>query len=152
MLQAAHIPVVPAVPVDVQPLQQAQPPPNAANIAVGPHPRAGGQPAIAINASLSNAPRTLHALWEEWQFGIGGRKPARLFTVHESGVASHKSTFSRRKAFWELMEYLIRSGHTHDEACARIYQVYGENRPVSYILGQIIMHRKHNTSPLMRYG
>jgi hypothetical protein len=108
-------------------------------------------PAIAMDASLSPTPKTLNALWVEWQFGIGGRKPARLFTVHESGVKQLKSTFSRRKAFWELMEHLIRSGYTHDGACDRIYQVYGENRSITYILKQIAVHKANNTSPLMRY-
>jgi hypothetical protein len=107
--------------------------------------------AVAMNASLSSTPASLNDLWVEWQFGIGGRKPARLFTERESGVAQLKSTFSRRKVFWEVMEYLIRTGHTHDGACIRIYQVYGENRSITYILKQMALHRKHNTSPLMVY-
>jgi hypothetical protein len=56
----------------------------------------------------------------EWQFGIGGRKPTRLFPEHESGVMRHKSTFSQLKAFWELMEYLIQSGHTHFNGTASL--------------------------------
>ena len=140
--QAAAANVNVAEPADANVVQQrvhAQPPRGVLNNDV------------AMNASLSPSPRTLHELWAEWQFGIGGRKPTRLFTEHESGVRQHKSTFSRRKAFWELMEYLIRSGYTHDDACARVYRVYGENQSVSSILNQIIAHRRHNTSPLMRY-
>lgn len=151
MLHAAAVPAL-------QPHQQENPPLDAAAVVNVALPRGQvdnnigiGQHAIAINASLSPSPPTLHDLWLEWQFGIGGRKPARLFTSRESGVTRHKSTFSRRKAFWELMEHLIRSGYTYHDACARIYQVYGENQRVSYILNQIIFHRKHNTSPLMRY-
>lgn len=138
----------------VQPQAQAQPREAAVPPLAQPLPERVdriGQNAVAMNASLSPAPRSLHVLWAEWQFGIGGRKPARLFTRRESGVEQHKSTFSRRKAFWELMEYLIRSGLTHEGACARIYQVYGENRSISSILSRINSDRKFNTSPLMRY-
>jgi len=45
-------------------------------------------------ASLSPLPRTLHALWHEFEFGIGGRKPARDFTASERG-GKNKHSFYR---------------------------------------------------------
>jgi hypothetical protein len=36
----------------------------------------GGKNAAALAASLSPLPRTIHALWHEYEFVIGRRKPA----------------------------------------------------------------------------
>ena len=100
---------------------------------------------VALEASLSPSPRTLHILWEEWEFGIGGRKPASQFTEHESGNKHHKSTYSRRKSFWSLVCHLIRRGIPAQDAINRIYGVYGHNLNVSKILDRIIRDRKNNT-------
>ena len=37
---------------------------------------------------LSKSPQDLFVLWDEYQFGLGGRKPARLFTIAEKGKVS----------------------------------------------------------------
>jgi hypothetical protein len=39
---------------------------------------------------LSPNLRSLHDLWEEYQNGLGGRKPARLLTYNERGRVKHK--------------------------------------------------------------
>ena len=36
-------------------------------------------------ATLCDNPRTVGTIWQEWRFGVGGRKPARLFKDRERG-------------------------------------------------------------------
>ena len=74
-------------------------------------------------ATLSRAPRTLHALWDEWMNGIGGRKPARLFTLRERGACKH--LYSKRRKFWSCVERMLDGGTTLLVAIRRIYGVYG---------------------------
>jgi Transcriptional activator of glycolytic enzymes len=113
-----------------------------APIVRGPEQR---QPDVDQNADLCPTPRTLHELWMEWQSGIAGRKPARLFTARERG--RRKSTFCRRKAFWEVVQLMTRRGTTSDEACDQIYQAYGPQLSVTQILDAMIVDRRNNTSP-----
>ena len=35
---------------------------------------------VTFTSSLCKNPRTLHVLWDEWKFGVGGRKAAKHFT------------------------------------------------------------------------
>jgi len=74
-------------------------------------------------ATLSRCPRTLELLWDEYENGIGGRKPAKDFTPRERGQVKHK--YCRRKVFWTVMERLFRRGCTVETAIARIKRVYG---------------------------
>ena len=37
------------------------------------------------SASLSKCPRTLYALWNEYEFGLNGQKAAKNFTSREQG-------------------------------------------------------------------
>jgi Transcriptional activator of glycolytic enzymes len=98
-----------------------------------------------LPATLSPSPRTLHVLWEEWENGIGGRKPASTFTEHESGNKHLKSTYSRRKAFWSLVCHLVRRGHSSQDAINRIYGVYGHDLTISRILNRIIQDKKNDS-------
>ena len=98
-----------------------------------------------MEASLSPYPFTLHVLWDEWEHGIGGRKPTSQFTEHERGVKSRKSTYCRRLAFWSLVNRLINRGHLANDAGIMIYGVYGQNLSVSVILNRIIQDRKDDT-------
>jgi hypothetical protein len=52
-----------------------------------------------LPATLAPTPRTLAELWEEYQFGIGGRKPAKDFEAHERGNETNgvKQKYYRRK-------------------------------------------------------
>lgn len=51
---------------------------------------ADAQPAMPITtASLSRTPRTIHALWQEYEFGTGGRKAAKDFTMAERGKVKY---------------------------------------------------------------
>ena len=91
------------------------------------------------STTLSKCPRTLHVLWQEYQFGIGGEKAARLYTAEERG--RNKYNFSLRKPFWDLVERMIRNGLTGQAAIHRIYEVY-PNAPVTQILRLIRIDKK----------
>ena len=65
-------------------------------------------------------------------FGIGNRKPARLFTSRERGRCKH--TYNRRKIAWNKISELIRAGHTVQVAIDKIYDVYGRSTSLSSIL------------------
>jgi hypothetical protein len=126
-------------------LQPAQPRRNNNNNA----------PAIAANnnnnnnapAVLSPNPRSLHVLWQEYEFGIGGRKAARLFTPAERGRV--KYSYHRRKVVWDKMAELIRAGHTAQTAADLIYQAYGANTPTTRIINQMRRDRQNGGHPLL---
>jgi hypothetical protein len=50
---------------------------------------------IETHARLSPNPRNLHTLWQEYEFGFGGRKPAKDFMAEERGRV--KYSYHRRK-------------------------------------------------------
>ena len=104
---------------------------------------AGGVANPLVSADLSPTPRTLYVLWQEYQVGIGGRKAARLFTREERGKVKHK--YHRRKVVWDLISRLIRAGLTAQVACDRIYNVYGDNKTVTYIINRIKTDTKNGT-------
>ena len=54
------------------------------------------------NAELCPRPNSLHELWLEFQFGIGGRKAAKDFTPNERGGAT-KYKYFKRNFFWDLI-------------------------------------------------
>ena len=44
------------------------------------------EPARPLIARLSKCPKTLNDLWAEYEFGVGGYKPAKLYTAQERGA------------------------------------------------------------------
>ena len=46
--------------------------------------------------NMCRSPTNLHVLWTEWEFGIGGNKPAKKFKPSEQ--ARVKCLYSTRKA------------------------------------------------------
>ncbi len=70
----------------------------AGGVAVAAHQNAAAHPLLV--ADLSPTPRDLYVLWDKYQFGIGGRKPARLFTRTEKGAVKHK--YHRRRVIGDL--------------------------------------------------
>ncbi len=84
---------------------------------------AGPRRVAVYAATLSANPRSLHALWEEYERGLGGRRAARLFTRAERGNVKHK--YHRRKIAWDLISTLVRGGLTAQVAIDRIYDHYG---------------------------
>ena len=73
---------------------------------------------------LMSCPRTLGVLWEEWQNGIAGSKPARLYNGSERG--RNKSRYCRRLVCWKCMKRLCDRGCTVNTAIERIQGVYGD--------------------------
>jgi Transcriptional activator of glycolytic enzymes len=103
--------------------------------------------AAGLHATLSPAPRNLYALWQEYYFGIDGRKPAKDFSPKERGGA-RKVTYCRRKKFWLLVAHLIRSGSSADDACKKIYDAYGHEKTVTSILNSIAIDKSNGTLPI----
>ena len=60
-----------------------------------------------ILPTLVKCPKTLNVLWQEWEFGLNGRKAAKDFTARERGNV--RFTYHRRKVFWEKVSELIRA-------------------------------------------
>jgi hypothetical protein len=122
---------------------------NINRIAIQPARRVGaGRNLNAENAAegeqyvsnLSPTPRTLHVLWQEYEFGIGGRKPARLFTPAERGKVKFK--YSRRKVVWDVIAARVRAGETAQVAIDHIYEVYGAGKTVSYVITMMQRDRR----------
>lgn len=102
---------------------------NVQRIAVQPgvRQRAAGNGATVGMASLAPNLRSLHALWQEYTVGIGGRKPASRFTAPERGRV--KYLYHRRKVVWDVIARLVRGGRTAQVAIDMIYNAYGHAAP-----------------------
>ena len=101
-------------------------------------------------AELSRLPRSLHALWQEYEFGTGNRKAAKDFTPQERGKKSVKHSYYLRKFLWEQVAEMVQSGMEADVACDRIYDVYGRNQSVTFILDCLKRDRRHGGNPALR--
>ena len=98
-----------------------------------------------VSAVLSPHPRTLYEVWDEYNNGIGGRKPAREFSSQERGKVKYK--YYRRKKVWDLVSALTRTGLDCHVAIDRIYQVYGRGKSVTQIIQNIIADHKRRYTP-----
>jgi hypothetical protein len=96
---------------------------------------AAGNLAVPIAATLSPLPQTIHTLWIEYEFGIGGRKPAKDFTPSERGKV--KCNYHRRKVVWDVITVLVWCGWLADIACDRIYEVYGRQQSATNIISTV---------------
>jgi hypothetical protein len=83
-------------------------------------------------AELCPRPKSLHELWTEYMFGIGGRKAAKDFTPIERGRCRHK--YCRRKLVWDCIKCHVHCGYTSNAAIERICQVYGYNLSTTRII------------------
>ena len=92
----------------------------------------GGQNAAVAGLRLSQRPKDLYILWAEYEHGVAGVKPEKLFTARERGA--NKYAFSRRLVFWNMVASLVARGHTSDLAVDKVYAVYGRNQGVTKIL------------------
>lgn len=112
-----------------------------------PNGPAAGQPNVpaAGVAALSPNPRCLYTIWREYTEGIGGRKPARLFSAEERGRAKH--IYTRRKAFWDMVDRMVRRGLIANVAIDRIYTHYGRYLSVTRVLNRIRQDRRMNMIP-----
>jgi hypothetical protein len=103
---------------------------------------------VAPMATLSPHPRSIHTLWQEYEFGIGGRKAAKDFTAAERGKV--KYSYHRRKVIWDAVAELVRSGWTANTACDRIQEVYGRNLSVTDIINRMRRDRVNGGHPNLR--
>jgi hypothetical protein len=83
-------------------------------------------------AELCPRPKSVHELWTEYMFGIGGRKAAKDFTPVERGRCRHK--YCHRKLVWDCIKCHVHCGYTSNAAIERIYQVYGYNLSTTGII------------------
>jgi hypothetical protein len=83
--------------------------------------------------TLSSHPRTLYELWKEYEYGIDGRKPAKAFSKNERG-GKNKFKYCRRRIFWDIIVLHVRAGYTAEMAIEKVYNLYGPNLSVTYIL------------------
>ena len=99
---------------------------------------------VANMATLSGNPRSLRELWQEYQFGISGRKPASQFTPAERNNRAHglKQKYYRRRHVWDTIKRLVANGHTVDAAIGKIRDVYGHSVSVTRIIDGIIRDKK----------
>ncbi len=100
------------------------------------------------NALLSKAPKNLYILWDEWMDGLGGNKPARLFTMWERG--KNKSLYSRRKVFWDKVSENVKAGKSAHEAIDKIYGVYGHEKSVTQVLRCMKNDRKNGGNNMLQ--
>ena len=108
----------------------------------------GGAAAVPYEFTLSKKPSSLHVLWQEYEFGIGGRKAAKEFSASERGRV--KFNYSLRNHFWQLLKDMIRRGYTHTAAIDKIYSVYGKNLSTTRILREIWKDTKNGGHALLR--
>jgi hypothetical protein len=101
--------------------------------------------AVAATATLSPLPRTIHTLWLEYEFGIGGRKAAKDFTLAERGKV--KYNYHHRKVIWDVVAQLVRGGWLADVACDRIGEVYGRQLSVTSIINRMRKDRTTHNGP-----
>ena len=94
-------------------------------------------------AVLCKRPKSLHVVWHEYEFGVGGKKAAKLFTHEERG--RNKFTYCLRKPFWELVEDMIRHGYNHNTAIDKIEDEH-RNMTVTATLQAIKKARRQQLS------
>ena len=84
---------------------------------------------VPYKVMLSNCPRSLFELWQEYEFGLQGWKAAKRFTSQERGRVKYK--YHRRKVVWDMILRLLGRGHSIHTSVGEIERVYGEGKTVS---------------------
>ena len=84
--------------------------------------------------------KSLFDLWDEYLNGVGGRKPARLFSETERGRVKYK--YTRRKVVWDIVRKLVDLGHSSHRAIDMIYNVYGAQTSVTDIINRLRRDKK----------
>ena len=93
---------------------------------------AGGGGGPPVRKLLSDRPKTLEDLWEEWTTGLHGEKAAKDFTAAERGA--DKCRFCRRRVFWDCVRERGRVGHSYKSTITKIRECYGKSLSVTDIL------------------
>jgi hypothetical protein len=114
-----------------------------------PTDTAGGATVLGAALAMTNPhtlmpnPKSLYDLWTEYLTGVGGRKPARLFSEAERGRVKYK--YTRRKVIWDTIRHLVNLGHSSERAADLIYKVYGEQTSVTDIINRLRRDKKNGT-------
>jgi len=61
-----------------------------------------------------------------------------------------KYVYHRRKVLWDKVAEMVTSGLSANEACNRIYEVYGESSSVTQIINQMRRDRRNGGHPALR--
>lgn len=129
---------------ETQPAHAPQPPTQGNPPAQGNPTNYQTRRGISANAVLVERPRSLFELWEEYQTGIHGNKPAKNFTSAERNNRANgiKQKYYRRNKVWQLQLYLIEKGglSIHD-ACDKIMRHYNSIH-ITHIISGIIKDNK----------
>ena len=104
---------------------------------------------LVVVATLSKTPKTLQALWQEYELGGPGRKPVKEWTAEERG-GKHKHTIYKRKFLWNTVSEMVRASIDANVACERIYDVYGHNQSVTKILNALKRDSVNGGHPNLR--
>ena len=94
--------------------------------------------------TLAKCPKTLSALWQEYEFGVNGQKPAKEFSSRER--ENCRFTYYRRKVFWDKVSEMVRAGYTCHAAIDKIYDVY-RNASVTTIINLMKADKKRGGHP-----
>ena len=96
--------------------------------------------ARAANASLSPCPGSLYDLWNEYEHGIGGRKPASQFSHGERGKSKHQ--YFCQNVIWKMVQKMANSVLSSDVVIDHIDAVYGAQMSTTKIINGIIADKK----------
>ena len=97
---------------------------------------------VETNATLSALPRDLLVLWREYQHGLNGRKPARLFSTHERNTPPNKQKYYRRNVVWQCMRRQIARGLTPEQAARELLTLYGSEKKPTEISTLLVADKK----------
>jgi hypothetical protein len=84
---------------------------------------------------------TLMSLWTEYEFGIGGRMPAKNWNAAQRGNKSQKQTYYRRNCIWKLQLLLVKKDHRIESANREIRRTYGQNTSITNTAKAIVTDR-----------
>ena len=65
------------------------------------------EPGDTRPARLADNLRNVGTVWQEWEHGIGGNLPAKLWKEEHTAKSPHASRYSRRKPIYLLLDRLI---------------------------------------------
>jgi hypothetical protein len=99
--------------------------------------------------TLTKCPGNLYVLWQEWEFGVGGRRPAKSFNGSQRGKV--KFNYCLRKPFWNLVTKMIRSGYCSASAIEKIYNVYSTRLSTTKILRKIRQDARQGGHAQLRF-
>ena len=105
---------------------------------------------MAHPANLCSCPKNWYVLWAEYESGVGGNKPAKLFNKAERGKLRLK--YCSRKIVWDAVEVLVQRGLTSDVAIDRIYsECGGPNTKVNDVIKELKHFRSVGNAALHMY-